>query len=73
MRRAAVKFKQRSFRPEDLVACTEPIYHWGCPGCYAELSLKRSDPRAAAELAPKCDRCGDFMVPVEVDAKQRAN
>lgn len=66
-----MKFKQGRFRAEDLVPCTEAIYRWGCPGCYAELTLKRGDARATAELAPRCDRCGDFMAPIEIDAKDR--
>lgn len=68
-----MKVKYGTFRPEDLVPFTEPIYRWGCPGCGAKLTLKPDDPRARAELAPRCERCGHFpMAPIN-DVRERPN
>jgi hypothetical protein len=68
-----MKLKRGSFRPEDLVLVTEPIYQWGCPGCYAKLMLKREDPRASGELAPRCERCGTFMCAFPDDDRDPLN
>ena len=51
----------------ELVRSFAQHHAWRCTGCLEQLSLAHHDPRLGSGTAPKCDRCGTFMAPVNPD------